>query len=212
MSICRVQFESGYCPVTCITKHGQHKQPPDAVLGSIIFVPVRLCVLPTSRIPIGSFGLPTLFCYLLRWSAYKAHCSTPHLDPFTLRWAGESGDQRLQRWSCSYNSPIQKSSQGFVPDTFIYPGRTSVFERLLFSHNPTMLISAALFLSLLLSFTVAQLTAADIQTFLRVHNTVRSQHGAAALTWSTTLAGLAQQWAANCEMVHSRGRLGNYGG
>jgi len=54
--------------------------------------------------------------------------------------------------------------------------------------------------------------SSDIQTFLQAHNSIRSQHGAAPLVWSDMLAEKAQQWAANCEMVHSGGKLGHFGG
>jgi uncharacterized protein YkwD len=47
---------------------------------------------------------------------------------------------------------------------------------------------------------------------LSAHNSVRAQHGAAALTWNNTLADAAQQWADGCKFVHSGGSLGPYGG
>jgi len=50
-----------------------------------------------------------------------------------------------------------------------------------------------------------------IQTYLQAHNTVRSQHGAAALTWSNELGAKAQQWANGCQFKHSGGSLGPYG-
>jgi uncharacterized protein YkwD len=52
----------------------------------------------------------------------------------------------------------------------------------------------------------------DIQAYLSGHNSVRAQHGAAALTWSDDLAGKAQQWANGCKFQHSGGSLGPFGG
>jgi len=54
-------------------------------------------------------------------------------------------------------------------------------------------------------------SSSDIQTFLDAHNTVRAQHGASPLVWSDLLASKAQQWAANCQFVHSGGKLGQFG-
>jgi uncharacterized protein YkwD len=52
----------------------------------------------------------------------------------------------------------------------------------------------------------------DIQAYLSGHNSVRAQHGAAALTWSDDLASKAQQWANGCKFQHSGGSLGPFGG
>ena len=52
----------------------------------------------------------------------------------------------------------------------------------------------------------------DIDAYLKGHNTVRAQHGAAALTWDENLASKAQQWANGCVFKHSGGSLGPYGG
>ncbi|KAI0757073.1 CAP domain-containing protein [Daedaleopsis nitida] len=51
----------------------------------------------------------------------------------------------------------------------------------------------------------------DITAYLQAHNSVRSQHGAAALTWSDDLAAKAQQWANKCVFQHSGGQLGKFG-
>ncbi|RDX50221.1 PR-1-like protein [Lentinus brumalis] len=51
----------------------------------------------------------------------------------------------------------------------------------------------------------------DIDAYLKGHNTVRAQHGAAALTWDENLAAKAQQWANGCVFQHSGGSLGPYG-
>ncbi|PIL30253.1 transporter [Ganoderma sinense ZZ0214-1] len=52
---------------------------------------------------------------------------------------------------------------------------------------------------------------ADITAYLTAHNSVRAQHGAAALTWNETLAGAAQSWVNKCVFKHSGGSLGPYG-
>lgn len=44
-----------------------------------------------------------------------------------------------------------------------------------------------------------------LQGALDQHNSLRSRHGATALTWSTQLASGAQQWADNCNFQHSNG-------
>lgn len=54
--------------------------------------------------------------------------------------------------------------------------------------------------------------SADVQIYLQAHNSVRSQHGAADLTWSNDLAAKAQQWANGCQFKHSGGSLGPFGG
>ncbi|KAJ8091921.1 hypothetical protein PM082_024155 [Marasmius tenuissimus] len=46
---------------------------------------------------------------------------------------------------------------------------------------------------------------------LNAHNDFRAQHGAAALTWSDTLANAAQSWADRCVFEHSGGAVGPYG-
>ncbi|TEB35737.1 PR-1-like protein [Coprinellus micaceus] len=51
------------------------------------------------------------------------------------------------------------------------------------------------------------LKSSDIDTFLDAHNIVRSQHGAAPLTWSPELATKASLWADLCMMKHSDGIL-----
>ncbi|KAI0762912.1 CAP domain-containing protein [Fomes fomentarius] len=51
----------------------------------------------------------------------------------------------------------------------------------------------------------------DINQYLQAHNSVRSQHGAAALSWSDDLAAKAQEWANNCVFQHSGGKLGKFG-
>jgi uncharacterized protein YkwD len=55
-------------------------------------------------------------------------------------------------------------------------------------------------------------SSADIAAYLSAHNTVRSQHGANALTWSDKLSSAAQTWANGCKFVHSGGQLGPFGG
>ncbi|EKM57288.1 uncharacterized protein PHACADRAFT_208390 [Phanerochaete carnosa HHB-10118-sp] len=51
----------------------------------------------------------------------------------------------------------------------------------------------------------------DVQAYLSAHNSVREQHGAAALTWNNELAAKAQQWADGCIFQHSGGTLGPFG-
>lgn len=48
----------------------------------------------------------------------------------------------------------------------------------------------------------------DEQAWLDGHNQVRQQHGASALTWSDTLASVAQSWANGCVFEHSGGQYG----
>jgi len=55
------------------------------------------------------------------------------------------------------------------------------------------------------------LTATEQADFLSLHNSMRSQHGAAALTWSNNLANIAEGWADKCVFKHSGGTLGPYG-
>jgi hypothetical protein len=74
----------------------------------------------------------------------------------------------------------------------------------------TMLTRAVLFLGLLASFAVAEVTSADVQTFLDAHNTVRSHHDGVALVWNSTVAAYAQQWADKCNMVHSNPPYGGW--
>jgi pathogenesis-related protein 1 len=54
-------------------------------------------------------------------------------------------------------------------------------------------------------------SAADRTAYLNAHNNERAKHGAAALTWSTTLEAAAQKWANKCVFQHSGGSLGPYG-
>ncbi|KAG8985131.1 hypothetical protein FRB94_005050 [Tulasnella sp. JGI-2019a] len=86
-----------------------------------------------------------------------------------------------------------------------------------------MLVPIALSLSLLSSLFQAGaavphlvargdgLTAAQESQFLSLHNTIRAQHGAAALTWDATLANAAGTWTSKCVFQHSGGSLGPYG-
>jgi len=54
-------------------------------------------------------------------------------------------------------------------------------------------------------------SGSDIDQYLSAHNSVRLQHGASPLTWSSTLASAAQQWVDGCKFQHSGGSLGPYG-
>jgi uncharacterized protein YkwD len=54
-------------------------------------------------------------------------------------------------------------------------------------------------------------SGADVEAYLRGHNTVRAAHGAVDLTWSDELAAAAQKWANNCQFKHSGGTLGPFG-
>ncbi|KLO07573.1 PR-1-like protein, partial [Schizopora paradoxa] len=51
----------------------------------------------------------------------------------------------------------------------------------------------------------------DVTEMLQLHNNLRASHGASALTWSSTLASKAQQWANGCVFEHSGGSLGPFG-
>lgn len=48
----------------------------------------------------------------------------------------------------------------------------------------------------------------DEQAYLDGHNEYRAKHGAVPLSWNTTLAILAQQWADGCQFIHSGGPYG----
>jgi len=54
----------------------------------------------------------------------------------------------------------------------------------------------------------SSVSSADISAYLSAHNTVRAQHGAAALTWSDSLSSVAQAWADGCKFQHSGGQFG----
>jgi len=54
-------------------------------------------------------------------------------------------------------------------------------------------------------------SSSDIQAFLDAHNTVRAKHSASPLVWSDSLSNKAQEWADNCQFVHSKGTLGDLG-
>ncbi|KAJ8083589.1 hypothetical protein PM082_009464 [Marasmius tenuissimus] len=75
------------------------------------------------------------------------------------------------------------------------------------------------YLSFLTAVGVASLSAASaiqarapvLNDVLKAHNDFRAKHGAAALTWSDTLASAAQTWANKCVFQHSGGAVGPYG-
>lgn len=46
-------------------------------------------------------------------------------------------------------------------------------------------------------------TAATPSSYLSAHNNARAEHGADPLTWNTTLASAAQDWASTCKFGHS---------
>jgi len=54
-------------------------------------------------------------------------------------------------------------------------------------------------------------SSSDQQQYLQQHNIVRAQHGANPVTWSDQLEGFAQEWANNCQFMHSGGRFGAVG-
>jgi pathogenesis-related protein 1 len=54
-------------------------------------------------------------------------------------------------------------------------------------------------------------SAADQKAYLDGHNTVRAQHGAAALVWNQTLSDKGASWASKCVFQHSGGTLGPFG-
>ena len=57
-------------------------------------------------------------------------------------------------------------------------------------------ITAAIALSTLLGgYLLAEATSAFQNDILERHNTLRAKHGSAALTWSTEVAKVAQEWA-----------------
>jgi len=50
-------------------------------------------------------------------------------------------------------------------------------------------------------------STAQKSAFLQAHNVVRARHNAAPLTWSLSLARLAEQWADTCQFKHTNGIL-----
>ncbi|KAF7306661.1 SCP domain-containing protein [Mycena indigotica] len=52
---------------------------------------------------------------------------------------------------------------------------------------------------------------ADVQAYLKGHNSIRAKHGAVDVTWSNEAAAKAQQWADLCTNQHSGGTLGPFG-
>lgn len=90
-----------------------------------------------------------------------------------------------------------------VPDSSASPSLTI----------PSVMVrSYSLFFALTLTLGALLVRADDIQRYLDAHNSVRAQHGATALTWNATSAGLAQTWADKCQFEHSGGSLGPLGG
>ncbi|KAG9005410.1 hypothetical protein FRB94_010889 [Tulasnella sp. JGI-2019a] len=61
------------------------------------------------------------------------------------------------------------------------------------------------------SATSGGLTSQQISDFLTLHNTIRAQHGASALTWDATMANAGEGWADKCVFEHSGGSLGPWG-
>ncbi|KXN92299.1 Fruiting body protein SC14 [Leucoagaricus sp. SymC.cos] len=55
--------------------------------------------------------------------------------------------------------------------------------------------------------TAIRRSAAQISAFLQAHNTVRAKHHARPLTWSVSLAQMADQWADACNFKHTNGIL-----
>jgi pathogenesis-related protein 1 len=51
----------------------------------------------------------------------------------------------------------------------------------------------------------------DQRAYLKAHNSVRAQHGAAPLVWNQTLSDAGASWAKRCEFKHSGGILGPFG-
>ncbi|KAH9964821.1 CAP domain-containing protein [Russula compacta] len=74
------------------------------------------------------------------------------------------------------------------------------------THTPTPAVASSSSSSSLNSS--GTVSTADIQAFLTGHNSVRAQHGAAALTWSQSLSSSAQEWANGCKFQHSGGPNG----
>jgi uncharacterized protein YkwD len=72
--------------------------------------------------------------------------------------------------------------------------------------NPALLVNQAEYTPTS-DESILSLPPADIQTFLRTHNTFRAKHGAAPLVWDGVLASKAQQWANGCKFKHSGGHL-----
>ncbi|KAH6915104.1 CAP domain-containing protein [Coprinopsis sp. MPI-PUGE-AT-0042] len=52
-----------------------------------------------------------------------------------------------------------------------------------------------------------ELNESDKGTFLQSHNDLRAIHNAGPLTWSSTLAAKAGNWADRCIVAHSQGAL-----
>ena len=51
----------------------------------------------------------------------------------------------------------------------------------------------------------------DRELWLSLHNNLRAQHNAPAMTWSDAAEAAAQQWANNCQFKHSGGSVGPFG-
>jgi uncharacterized protein YkwD len=51
----------------------------------------------------------------------------------------------------------------------------------------------------------------DINAYLKGHNDLRKQHGAAPLAWDNKLSAAAEKWASGCAFHHSGGSLGPFG-
>jgi len=99
--------------------------------------------------------------------------------------------------------PIATTTAVLMTSTAIIPVVTVEAKATITSVPPAAATSQAV--------TSGGLTTEQISDFLTLHNTIRSQHGASALTWNAAMANAGEVWADKCVFEHSGGTLGPWG-
>ncbi|KAI0732323.1 CAP domain-containing protein [Fomitopsis betulina] len=128
--------------------------------------------------------------------------SAPLLNPITTS-TSEAPQAPSSALTTSSEEPASTTtSEEPAPTTSVEPAPTT-------SEEPSPTTNEAS--STAQSSSSTDTSSSDIDEYLSDHNTVRAQHGAAALTWNDTLASAAQSWANGCVFEHSGGTLGPYG-